>query len=375
MNVRTLFASLALTLCPALALAGPGDDLPPAAQTPRDVDLVVCLDTSGSMSGLIDATRQRIWDICSLIAQARPEPRLRVALLSYGGAANGEQGFVVLQQGFTAELDLVYEKLMALQTNGGTELVGRAIHESLNQLDWAQDAGALKLMFLAGNESADQDPQHPFRDQCQRALQQNVVINAIYCGGANDGDAATWRDVARFGGGEFATIDHDNGTVNVVTPYDEQLAKLGEQLNTTYVPYGARGREAQANQERQDANARELSSWAGASRAVCKAGSSYRNGGWDLVDAWRAEGFAWDQVDNADLPESLRELSADARDAHLRGLVEQRTRIQREIQALSESRQAFIKEALAKQSQETSLDFAMTRAIRAQAEAAGFSFE
>jgi len=72
----------------------------------RDVDLVIALDVSGSMEGLIDSAKQRLWDITNELAQARPVPALRVAILSYGSPSYGEQaGFVRVDLPFTADLD------------------------------------------------------------------------------------------------------------------------------------------------------------------------------------------------------------------------------------------------------------------------------
>ena len=55
----------------------------PAGQR-RPVDLVICLDTSGSMTALIDSARAKLWEVINELAQADPTPRLRVGLLTYG---------------------------------------------------------------------------------------------------------------------------------------------------------------------------------------------------------------------------------------------------------------------------------------------------
>src|SRR5262245_30312138 len=170
------------------------------AKVPRPIDLAICLDTSGSMEGLIHAARQKIWSVVSELATAKPAPRLRVALLTYGSPGNDADGHVVLQTDFTSDLDLVSEKLFALGTNGGDEYVGRVVARALDGLAWSTGRG-LRLVFVAGNESADQDTAKPFREQASRAATRSVVVNAIYCGGADDGDAAGWRELSLLGKG------------------------------------------------------------------------------------------------------------------------------------------------------------------------------
>ena len=83
------------------------------------------------MQGLIDAARAKLWAVVNDLALARPQPRLRVALLTYGNDGHqAENGWVRLDVPFTTDLDLVSQNLFALTTNGGTELVGRVIQRA-----------------------------------------------------------------------------------------------------------------------------------------------------------------------------------------------------------------------------------------------------
>lgn len=387
MNRTTLSLSLSLSLVACLALAGaaapaladPGDPRPEApvvTAAPRPVDVVICLDTSGSMQQLIDACRRKLWDLCSVLAQARPAPRLRVALLTYGGVQNADDGFVVQHVPFTEDLDRVYEELMKLTTNGGEEYVGGVVRRALDRLEWSQERGALKLIFVAGNESADQDRTFLTREVCKDALQRSVVVHAIYCGpDGTQGDAASWRQVAEHGGGTYAAID-TSGTVSIETPYDAELVRLSEALNGTYLPFGAMGRRAHENQARQDANAGSLGASTAASRAQTKASGVYCNGSWDLIDASADAEFDLATLEEDALPEALRGKSLAEQRAVIESMRARRTALQAQIQALGVRRQAFVEEALARQAgAERSIDSAMTRAVRTQAEAVGFRFE
>ena len=148
----------------------------------RTIDLAICLDTSGSMDGLIDSCRQKIWAIINDLALAKPTPRLRVALLSYGNDGYArDAGWVRLDTGLTDDLDKVSQQLFALKTGGGTELVGRVMQAALARLDWAKDSKALRIMIVAGNESADQDKEVSFRLMCRRAIGRDIMVNPIYC--------------------------------------------------------------------------------------------------------------------------------------------------------------------------------------------------
>ena len=47
------------------------------------VEVVFCLDTTGSMGGLIDAAKKKIWAISNQIAAGKPTPDLKVGLVAY----------------------------------------------------------------------------------------------------------------------------------------------------------------------------------------------------------------------------------------------------------------------------------------------------
>ena len=127
-NPLTRLAAIAALWAPCLCAAA---DSIPANDARRDVDLVIALDVSGSMEGLIESAKQRLWDITNELARARPVPALRVAILSYGKPAYGEQsGYVRVDLPFTADLDAVNATLFAYRTDGGEEYVARAIQTS-----------------------------------------------------------------------------------------------------------------------------------------------------------------------------------------------------------------------------------------------------
>src|SRR5690606_37614227 len=52
--------------------------LPPVTATAAQVEAVFVLDTTGSMSGLIDAAKEKIWSIAATMAQADPAPQIRI---------------------------------------------------------------------------------------------------------------------------------------------------------------------------------------------------------------------------------------------------------------------------------------------------------
>lgn len=367
-----LLAVLILALAAAPAAAH--DETKPQT-TPKSIDLVICLDTSGSMSGLIHAARQKLWSVVNELATLKPEPHLRVGLLTFGTprVAGVKPGDVVIQTDLTTDLDLVSEKLFALGTRGGKELVGRVMHYALSDLGWSKSAG-LKTIFVAGNESADQDAEKRYTAMAKLAKARGIYVNAIYCGGADDPDAASWRQLASFNG-RFSNIDHNRGTVSVKTPYDDKLALLSSKLNKTYVFYGKQRKLRESRQVAQDSNAGKVGAPAAAARALAKAGSNYAAPD-DLVDRLNKDkDFKPSELKDEELPEAMRAMTADQRKAYLAEKAAARAKLQAEIKELSAKRNAHVKKAMAEQNLDDSksLDRVLRDAVKEQAKAEGFT--
>ena len=364
-TVLTALATLLLTLTTSIA------------QETRPVDVVVMLDTSGSMENLLDATRARVWDVVNELGRMKPTPELRVGLVSFGtDKATEDQGFIIQHLDLTDELDEVYAELMGLTIGGGTELVGRALNETLDGMSWSPEYNALRVVFVAGNESADQGVEDDdFRIAARAARDRDIIVNALYAGNRDQGIVEKWHEVAQAGEGNFSAIDPSTGSIQIAAPQDELLLELNGRLNTTYVPYGEKGQDGLTNQVAQDSNASRLGVQSCSSRIVAKGGALYNNASWDLVDKTLEEGFDWDTISLADLPEEMQSMTVDESVEFIEAKRAQREGIQREIQAASAAREVFIKQAIANEIGEAGLGEAMRKAIREQAMAKGFTCE
>ena len=339
----------------------------------RAVDVVICLDTSGSMENLLDSARARLWDVVNELARLSPTPELRVGLLTFGtDESSAPHGWIVEQLDLTDDLDTVYAEMMSLTTAGSEEYVGRVLHTALDNMSWSDDWNGLRIIFIAGNESADQGVEdYDFRVSAKAAHDEDIIINALYAGNREQGVVEKWHEIAQHGGGNFSAIDPASGTIQIATPQDDQLLDLNARLNTTYVPYGSRGQAGLANQVAQDSNASRLGVQSCSSRIVAKGSALYTNASWDLVDAGLDQDFRWDSLNAEDLPEKMRSMTDEELVAYVDGKRAERESIQQEIQRISEEREAYVRSVLA-QSGAVGLGEAMRDAIREQAMTKGF---
>jgi hypothetical protein len=368
---RLIAAALALaTTLPALA-----EDKRAPEPEPGDVDVVFCIDRSGSMQQVIDTAKRKVWSIVNDIAKVRPTPNLRIGLVGYG-SANRDFRFFDL----TDDLDGIYGHLMTFRTDmGGDEWVGAVVQKATKDMSWSKKKDALRIIFVVGNETAMQGtPELMYTKTVPEAIKADIVVNAIYCGKPTADEEGTWKEVAKLADGSYTTIDISGGAVAIATPMDGEMAKLNEELNRTYAGFGRDGARRKEEQQAQDANAGLAGGKeALAERAAAKASGAYRNSGWDLVDASREADFKLEEVKDEDLPEEMRKMSLEEKKAHIAKLAAERERIQKELQAKAVERQKFIDEEIKKQglSQDKSFDEAVRKMIREQAGKKGMKME
>jgi hypothetical protein len=344
------------------------------------VELAILLDTSSSMSGLIDQARAQLWRIVNEMGTARRGgelPNLRIAVYEYGNSGlDPAAGWIRRVVPFTDDLDSVSEALFALRTGGGDEYCGQAIDTAIDQLDWSRDPSTLKLIYIAGNEPFTQGPVD-FRAALNKANEAGVIVNPIHCGGEEQGAAGMWAEAAVLGHGRYLAIDHNRKVEHIAAPQDAEIARLGTALNETYVAYGSKGRRGMANQVAQDNNAMSYGAGSSVQRAVAKSSGMYSNWSWDLVDAVVDGRVALKDVERGTLPGELEGLSGAALKKALDAKRGERASIQAKIKRLNVDRERFVAAERAKRADggALTLDDAVLATIRAQAAAVGYEFE
>lgn len=333
--------------------------------------LALLLDTSNSMDGLIDQAKSQLWKIVNELSASRCEdgshPNILISLYEYGNdGLPSSEGYIRQVVGLTTDLDLISEKLFALRTNGGNEFCGQVIRTSLNQLAWSASSADLKLIFIAGNEPFTQG-RIGYQQSCALAKEKGVVVNTIFCGNFDEGINGEWKRGADLGGGTYMSIEQDRKTVYVPTPFDDRISQLNDQLNNTYIYYGASGESRKEQQQLQDQNAANYSRANKVDRAVSKSSHAYKNSSWDLVDAARDDEKIVDKVREEELPQEMKGMTVEKRKVYVQQKAAERKRIQQEIQTLNQQRQAYIAEHMPADAAGGQLDAAMLRAVREQA--------
>jgi len=374
----TLFAALALT---AFTSGLQAQDATRSERGTRPlVQIALLLDTSNSMDGLIEQAKSQLWKVCNEFIKARQNgvaPVVQVALYEYGKSSlSRDAGFIRQIQPFTQDLDKLSEELFALRTNGGEEYCGWVIQRAVDELAWDTSPNIYKVIFIAGNEPFTQGKVN-YATSCKAAITKGIIVNTIHCGDEAIGTNTKWKDGAELADGKYMVIDQNRAVVSIAAPQDKEIARLGVELNKTYLAYGRGGGEGLKRQAMQESNVATLAPASGApvQRALTKASANYQNASWDLVDAAKDKNFEVTKVKPEELPAEMQKMNEAERKAYVDKKSKERSDLQTKINQLNSEREQYVAQQMKTQSGTNTLDSAIIGAIREQGQKRSFKFE
>jgi Mg-chelatase subunit ChlD len=345
------------------------------------VDVVFVLDTTGSMSGLIQTAKDKIWSIATTMASAQPTPEIRIGLVAYRDRRDQYETKVV---DLSADLDSVYATLMDFAADGGgdtPESVNKALYDAVHNMSWSQGEQAYQVIFLVGDAPPHMDyneVQYP--EIVASALQKGIVINTVQCGEIPF-TVEPWTQIASLGQGNFFQVEQAGGAVAYATPYDEEIAELSAKLDDTRLYYGSDA-EKEKMQAKVSATDKLHASASIASRArrgafnASEGGRANLLGENELVDAITTGGVALEDLEEDALPEALKPMAPAEQRTYVAGLANKRADLQRQIQELSQDRDGYLeKKVEAAGGLKDSLDHKLYEAVKDQAGKAGLEYD
>lgn len=355
--------------------------LPVGNERPR-IEAVFVLDTTGSMSGLIAAAKEKIWSIASTMAAAQPAPEIRLGLVAYRDRGDS---YVTRTVDLSADLDSLYATLMEFRAAGGgdgPESVNQALHDAVHGLSWSQDGQAYRAIFLVGDAPPHMDYQDDVKypETVAAARARGIVVNTIQAG-HNPSTARAWQQIAELGSGDFARVDQAGSAVALATPYDRELARLSAELDATRLYFGSAAEQAE-RRKKVDAAARLHASASDESRArratfnASASGKANLLGEGELVEEVVSGRVDLDALEPELLPAPLQAMAPAERKAEVAKQAAQRNELQQRIGELADRRTAYLRDRIeAGGGAEASLDDQLYRTIKEQAAASGLRYE
>jgi Mg-chelatase subunit ChlD len=343
-GILPMISALVLSFLPQLAHAKQPVVPPSPSPTQSKPQIEVCfvLDTTGSMGGLIEGAKQKIWSIANEMISAKPTPQLKLGLIGYRD--RGDE-YVVKSFNLTDDIDSIYAHLREFKADGGgdtPESVNEALDEAIHKMTWSADHKVLKIVFLVGDAPPHMDyPNSPkYPDLCREAARKDLIINTVQCGDMAE-TKPIWQEIAKMSEGSYAAIGQTGNMTVVSTPMDKELAKLNERIGATVIPYGDATLQAEVRAKGEIAAAAPAAAMADRLSFNSKMGRGIQGRG-DLVDALNSKEVKFEQIDSKKLPSDWQKLDKDELQHRVEKAQNERNDLQKKVVELSKKREEYI---------------------------------
>ena len=349
---------------------------PPPQSKPR-IEVCFVLDTTGSMGGLIEGAKQKIWSIANEMISAQPTPKLKLGLIGYRD--RGDE-YVVKSFGLTDDIDAIYGHLREFQAGGGgdaPESVNEALAEAIHKMPWSSDSKVLKIIFLVGDAPPHMDypngPKYP--DLCREAAKKDLIINTIQCGEMAE-TKPIWQEIAKLSEGSYVGISQSGNVAVISTPLDKELSRLNERIGATLIPYGDSKQQAEVHAKYAMAASAPVAAMADRLSYNSKTGKVVQGRG-ELVDALNDKTVKLEEMDLKQLPAELQKLDSSELQKRIAKARDERADLQKQIVEVSKKRAAYIQsenKRLAAEGKGDAFDQKVTDTLHAQAAKKGISY-
>jgi Mg-chelatase subunit ChlD len=379
LTTRTIgILPIIVSACSILGLSQPlfATTAPTRQSKPR-IEVCFVLDTTGSMGGLIEGAKQKIWSIANEMISAQPTPELKLGLIGYRD--RGDE-YVVKSFSLTDDIDAIYGHLREFQASGGgdtPESVNEALAEAIHKMPWSSDKKVLKIIFLVGDAPPHMDyPNSPkYPDLCREAAKKDLIINTIQCGEMAE-TKPIWQEIAKLSEGSYVGISQSGNVAVISTPMDKELSRLNERIGATLIPYGDSTLQAEIHAKFAAAKSAPVSAMADRLTYNSKTGRAMQGRG-ELVDALNDKTVKLEDVDQEQLPADLQKLDRSELQKRIAKARDERADLQKQIVEVSKKREAYIQsenKRLAAEGKGNAFDQKVTETLHAQAAKKGISY-
>jgi Mg-chelatase subunit ChlD len=349
----------------------------PTIKSKPRIEVCFVLDTTGSMGGLIEGAKQKIWSIANEMISAQPTPELKLGLIGYRDRGDD---YILKSFGLTDDIDAIYGHLREFQAGGGgdaPESVNEALAEAIHKMPWSSDKKVLKIIFLVGDAPPHMDypngPKYP--DLCREAAKKDLIINTIQCGEMAE-TKPIWQEIAKLSEGSYVGISQSGNVAVISTPMDKELSRLNEKIGATLIPYGDSTLQAEVHAKYAAAKSAPVAAMADRLTYNSKTGRAMQGHG-ELLDALNENKLKIDEIDQKQLPAELQKLDRNELQKRIAKARDERADLQKQIVEVSKKREAYMQsenKRLAAEGKGDAFDQKVTETLHAQAAKKGISY-
>ena len=341
--------------------------------TGKNAEIVFCLDATGSMGGLIDTAKEKIWDIVSRLAQSSDINSLKMGMIFYRDRGDS---FITKQIILTDDLDEAYSDLLEITADGGgdsPESVNQALNESITNMSWSTNPKTYKTIFVIGDCPPHMNYKNDvlYSESCKKAAEKNIIINTIKLGNACTDAIYHFKKMAECTNGEFLKLDQDASDYSIETPYDTEINDISKNIDASRIYYGT-NKEREANYIKKSKSMKVYdkgSTTANSSRAAyknSKTGKKSAFGSQEIIEDYKTGKLKLKTIKDDKLPAELKGKSIAEKEKIIKGFIEKRNTQDKNLKALIKKKNDFIKANKAKQKDTTSFSREVVKIMEKQ---------
>lgn len=186
----------------------------PSAVTPKKLDLLFMVDTTGSMGDELDFLKAELKNVVSRVAAADQSFDIRVSVNFY---RDDGDDYVVREFAFTGDIDKVVKDISAQSFSGGgdfPEAVHKALTAVVTKQDWRSDAVKLCMLVLDApphTENEVKGVSQSLQNSISAAAEKGIRIIPVTASGIDDTTEHLMRYFAVMTGGTYVFITGHSG--------------------------------------------------------------------------------------------------------------------------------------------------------------------
>lgn len=180
------------------------------AKLPKNLDLAIVFDTTGSMGDELKYLLGEFKGISADIKTKFPEVHQRLGLVLYRDF--GDE-YLTRHFDFTTSVDEFHRNLAKQSAAGGGD-TPEAVHkglEQVHQLRWRSDADTVRIVFLIGDAPPHAQHMNSTMKAVNTLRKDGVGIYPIACSGYDDPCELIWRASALLTSSHFIFLTDDSG--------------------------------------------------------------------------------------------------------------------------------------------------------------------
>ena len=202
---------------------------PPWTRRPL-IQVVLILDTSPMMSGVIEQARADLYSVVNELLFHTKDGRTPVVQMAVLTAADGS---VRVLSPFTTYFDGLFSQLEQVRTGHGSTRTDKVLITALQRLEWSPFFEDTKAIVYVG-QGPVQRTKEGFLQRGILAAEKGILIHTFYAGAYKIGIQNGWAELAYASGGQYATIDRGYRPDRTHTSVDNDLLSLKDDLIDTY---------------------------------------------------------------------------------------------------------------------------------------------